>query len=101
MDNRSLMEQLKHKESILRSVKENAEEILIHAKSSDIGAAGIEVNMYIELINIYETSVWKKSIVNKNIRYTDIRMEWNRFTYSWKFCDDNCESVFFSCRNQH
>uniref|UniRef100_A0A0R3RSE7 GAR domain-containing protein n=1 Tax=Elaeophora elaphi TaxID=1147741 RepID=A0A0R3RSE7_9BILA len=45
MDNRSLMEQLKHKEGILRSVKENAEEILVHRKSSDVGAAEISIKM--------------------------------------------------------
>uniref|UniRef100_A0AAF5PYW1 GAR domain-containing protein n=2 Tax=Wuchereria bancrofti TaxID=6293 RepID=A0AAF5PYW1_WUCBA len=45
MDNRSLMEQLKHKEGILRSVKENAHEILVQAKPNDTGAAEISIKI--------------------------------------------------------
>lgn len=45
MDNRSLMEQLKHKEGILKSVKENAEEILANAKPNDAGAAGVTIDI--------------------------------------------------------
>lgn len=40
MDNFALMEQLKHKEGVLKSVKENAREILAHAKPNDAAGAG-------------------------------------------------------------
>lgn len=52
------MEQLKHKEGILRSVKENAQEIMINAKPNDTGIEGTTIINGVEKIKalIYDNS---------------------------------------------
>ncbi|EFO27979.2 spectraplakin [Loa loa] len=65
IDNLSLMEQLKHKEGVLRSVKENAYEILMHAKPSDTGAAEISIKIK-ELESLWE-ELMKDVTTRKNL----------------------------------
>lgn len=67
MDNRSLAEQLKHKEGVLRSVKENAKEILLHARPNDTVSAGTIIDIDIKNINTCEANV------NRNTTHIDGR----------------------------
>ncbi|VBB27153.1 unnamed protein product [Acanthocheilonema viteae] len=81
MDNRSLMEQLKHKDGILRSVKENAEEILVHANSNDSGAAEISIKIK-ELDALWDELM--KGVTTRGNILEDTLVKAERFCYELK-----------------
>ncbi|KAK6106184.1 Spectrin repeat family protein [Brugia pahangi] len=82
MDNRSLMEQLKHKESILRSVKENAHEILVQAKANDTGAAEISIKIK-ELDALWEELM--EGVTTRENVLEDTLAKAEQFWYELKF----------------
>ncbi|VDN02146.1 unnamed protein product [Thelazia callipaeda] len=64
-ENRLLMEQLKHKESVLKSVKESAKEILARAKQND--SAALEISLKIKELDALWNEIMESVMMRGNI----------------------------------
>ncbi|MCP9258009.1 hypothetical protein DINM_001173 [Dirofilaria immitis] len=90
VDNRSLMEQLKHKESVLRSVKKNAQEILMQAKPNDTGAAEISIKIK-ELDAFWDELMKGITIRESNLKDALVKAE--GFWYELKSCQETIKEL--------
>ncbi|VDK30955.1 unnamed protein product, partial [Gongylonema pulchrum] len=90
MDNQALMEQLRHKEGVLKAVKENAREILAHAKPNDAAAAEISIKikeldeLWLELMD---------GITKRGIVLEDTLVKARRFWFELQSCQKAIEEL--------